>query len=145
MKKGKKGASIAKAASKQATEFTRAHSWRIIRARGASAKSAPLIPFERETAPRENERKMEIRSSVDAKLKEGLKTKKPTIPVTAKITKEKSSMKKYLLLIRLRGEIGDEKIRQAACPSSPIMKVPKLIAIRQAGNRKISAGRISPE
>lgn len=114
IKNGKKGAKTANAASRHAAEFIKDHSWRIIRARGASTKSAPLMPFESETAPRANERKTAIRSSADAKLVDGLKTKKPITLVTIRISNEKMTIKKYLLLTRLRGEIGDEKIRHTA-------------------------------
>ena len=72
------------------------------------------MPFESETAPRDKDRKIEIESNAVAKPVGGLKTKKPTTPVTARITSEKITVKKYLALIKLRAEMGDEKIRHTA-------------------------------
>ncbi len=142
IRKGKKGARIATAANRQAPRFMKDHDWRIILALGASVKSAPLIPFDNETAPKATNRQIAVSDRAKVVPSDGRKITNPIVPVMARIMTEKKRMKQYLLFTKLQGEIGDEKIRHIACPSSPIMKLPKLIAIREAGIRKTNPSRV---
>ena len=53
----------------------------------------------------------------------------------------KKMVRKYLLFTKPCADNGEEYIRQTACPSSPIMSVPKLIAITDEGIRIVMAVR----
>ena len=54
---GKKGANIAMPARRQAPKLIKLHDRRIILGLGVSVKSAPLIPFDSEIAPRAKTKK----------------------------------------------------------------------------------------
>ena len=53
----------------------------------------------------------------------------------ASIIRLKSMVKKYLLLTRFLALMGEAYIRHMACPSSPIMSMPIIMAINEAGKR----------
>ena len=61
----------------------------------------------------------------------------PTVPVMTKITSENKTIKENLLFTKLLADIGEAKSLHTDCPSSPIMKLPRLIAMIDAGKRKL--------
>ena len=60
---GKKGANMAAPAARQAAKLIKLHDTRIILGLGVSVKSAPLIPFDSEIAPKAKTKKTASRQA----------------------------------------------------------------------------------
>ena len=98
---------MAKATAVHIKKLIILHSGRIIRGRGISLKSAPLMPFESDMAPIANAMKTDSKNSTIVALMEGLKAITPTAVVMGSITSVKKTINAYLLLMKSFAEIGD--------------------------------------